>query len=211
MPSELRQALLANGRPATIRRCCVVKWEWIFFANVFMACVSFSVVMPSLWLYLSSLGATQTFYATVVASYSIGEAIGSVTLGALSNFCSTKTTLACCALISLSGALSYALADFVFVAISPNAAPAVVLAARLLQGIGSGGQACTNSLLQKQPRVPQTPILSHLSDKEPTIFPWHFPVPPSRATFPCHFPVCDTAISSPPHPNPTPPHPAPQL
>ena len=185
MPSELRQALLANGRPATIRRCCVVKWEWIFFANVFMACVSFSVVMPSLWLYISSLGATRTFYATVVASYSIGEAIGSVTLGALSNFCSTKTTLACCALISLSGALSYALADFVFVAISPNAAPAVVLAARLLQGIGSGGQACTNSLLQKQPRVPQTPILSHLSDKEPTIFPWHF----SRATFPCHLPV----------------------
>ena len=54
-----------------------VRWEWIFFANVFMACVSFSIVLPSLWLYLSALDGSQEFYAWVVAAFSIGEAIGS--------------------------------------------------------------------------------------------------------------------------------------
>ena len=46
-----------------------VRWEWIFFANVFMACVSFSIVLPSLWLYLSALDGSQEFYAWVVAAF----------------------------------------------------------------------------------------------------------------------------------------------
>ena len=115
-------------------------WQLIFFFNVFVACVSFSIVMPSLWLYLDKLGASEAFYAAVVAIYSVGEAIGSVTLGSLSNRAGTKRTLILCILLSASGALMYALADFYHRTISAQAAPAVVLLGRLFQGIGSGGQ-----------------------------------------------------------------------
>ena len=36
-------------------------WAPIFYANVFMACISFSVVMPSLWLYLHKMGSNHAF------------------------------------------------------------------------------------------------------------------------------------------------------
>ena len=38
--------------------------------------------MPSLFLYLDDMGASASFYALVVASYSVGEAVGSLALGA---------------------------------------------------------------------------------------------------------------------------------
>ena len=49
--------------------------------------------MPSLFLYLDDMGASASFYALVVASYSVGEAVGSLALGALSNFAGTRRTL----------------------------------------------------------------------------------------------------------------------
>ena len=39
------------------------------------------------------MGASASFYALVVASYSVGEAVGSLALGALSNFAGTPRTL----------------------------------------------------------------------------------------------------------------------
>ena len=86
------------------------------------------------------LGSTKAFYALVVASFSIGEAIGSVALGCVSNAIGTKRTLQLCAAISFTGASMYALADLCFRVCSKDAAPWVVLCGRLLQGVGSGGQ-----------------------------------------------------------------------
>ena len=118
----------------------LVPWQIIFYINVLLACVSFSIVMPTLYLYLDGMGASKAFYALVVAAFSVGEAIGSVTLGALSNYLGTKRTLQLCATLSFIGAMSYALGDFCFRSISRETAPSVVLVARLLQGVGSGGQ-----------------------------------------------------------------------
>ena len=115
-------------------------WAPIFYANVFMACISFSVVMPSLWLYLSKMGSNHTFYACVVSSYSIGEAAGSLMFGSLSNSFGTRRTLLLCCIVSCTGAVSYAMAYFVYTDISAWAAPFFVLLGRLLQGVGSGGQ-----------------------------------------------------------------------
>ena len=131
----LADPLLPSAEPQPL-----IPWQIIFFANVFMACVSFSIVMPTLFLYLDGMNASKAFYAFVVAAFSVGEAIGSMALGAVSNKLGTKRTLQLCATLSFCGATLYGLGDLCFRAISPDAAPGVVLIARTLQGIGSGGQ-----------------------------------------------------------------------
>mmetsp|Transcript_28420 Transcript_28420/g.59739 ORF Transcript_28420/g.59739 Transcript_28420/m.59739 type:complete len:577 (+) Transcript_28420:181-1911(+) len=122
------------------KRCSRLPWQVIFYMNVFGACISFSIVMPSLWGYLSLLGASRGFYAWAVAVYSIGEALGSVGLGALSHVLGTKNTLQLCTLISLVGGLQYGLAETCVGAYPPTVAPMAVFVSRLLQGIGSGGE-----------------------------------------------------------------------
>jgi len=116
-----------------------LSWRWIFFANVFFGCIAFSIVMPNLWLYLESMKATKAFYAFVVASFSCGEAIGAIAIGALSNHLGTKRSLVLCSCLGITGASSYALAYNIFEA-APHLGPIVVLAGRLLQGIGAGGR-----------------------------------------------------------------------
>lgn len=126
--------------PSSEKAQCVV-WQWVLYVNVFMACISFSIVMPSLYLYLADMGSSASFYALVVASYSVGEAVGSLALGALSNIAGTKSTLQLCALVSLCGSVSYGVADTIARQWDDGlVGPLVVLAARFLQGVGSGGQ-----------------------------------------------------------------------
>lgn len=151
---QLRDPLLARMRLPGRAPVSCIPWAAVFYINVFMACISFSIVMPSLFLYLQGMGANPAFYALVVAAYSIGEALGSVALGALSNVIGTKRTMQTCAMVSCSGALSYALADSCArpsaavlreaavgsQLVPPELGPFVVLAGRILQGIGSGGQ-----------------------------------------------------------------------
>jgi MFS family permease len=131
------EAPLAGGG-ARARRC--LSWEAVFYVNVFFACTSFSIVMPSLFIYLDSLGASTAFYAAVVATFSVGEAAGSLVLGGLSTRIGTKRTMQACAVCSFLGSNSYALADAVSRTLSPAAAPYLVLVGRMLQGTGSGGQ-----------------------------------------------------------------------
>lgn len=107
--------------------------------QVFFGCVAFSIVMPNLWLYLESMKATKAFYAFVVASFSCGEAIGAIAIGALSNHLGTKRSLVLCSCLGITGATSYALAYNIF-EVAPHLGPIVVLAGRLLQGIGAGGR-----------------------------------------------------------------------
>ena len=133
----LKEPLLTGERTPT---CGERHWAPIFYANVFMACISFSIVMPSLWLYLSEMGSGHLFYAMVVSSYSVGEALGSLLFGQLSVGLGVRNTLLVCCVVSGSGAVSYAMAYFVYTDVSQAAAPSVVLLGRLLQGIGSGGQ-----------------------------------------------------------------------
>lgn len=118
-------------------------WKWIFFANVFFGCIAFSIVMPNLWLYLESMHASTAFYAFVVASFSTGEAVGAIAIGALSNHIGTKRSLILCSCLGITGATSYALAFTIYRYTShvvPLLGPCVVLGGRLLQGIGAGGR-----------------------------------------------------------------------
>lgn len=112
-----------------------------------MACLSFSLVMPSLWHYLESLHSDEAFYAWVVAIYSVGQAVGSVAIGTLSTRIGTKLSLTLCFSLSLCASCAYALAGPIFVLwtdggkgqAGANGAPWAVLISRLLQGVGSGG------------------------------------------------------------------------
>ncbi len=139
-------------RPAASREP-LLHWTTIFFTNVFFACISFSIVMPSLYLYLSSMGASPSFYALVVAIYSVGEAFGSMALGSLSNLVGTRRAMQICALISMTGAISYAMADawhrlYGRSSGAPPVGPYMVLVGRLMQGVGSGGQqACEQAYI----------------------------------------------------------------
>ena len=58
----------------------------LFYFNVFFACVSFSIIMPSLAPYLERCGAGDpTFLAWVVCVYSLGEMVGSLMFGGMYN------------------------------------------------------------------------------------------------------------------------------
>ena len=137
--APLAEPLLADGAAPAPSGC--VLWQWVFYINVFMACISFSIVMPSLFLYLQEMGASASFYALVVASYSVGEAVGSLSLGAVSNRLGARRTLQLTALTSLVGSVSYSVADTLAgVADNGFVGPCTVLLGRFLQGVGSGGQ-----------------------------------------------------------------------
>ena len=108
-----------------------------------MACISFSIVMPSLYIYLTALEASASFYALVVAMFSVGEAFGSLGLGALSTYIGTKRTMQLCSTCSFIGSVSYSLAQVCHDHFLPELGPLVVLFGRTMQGVGSGGQQAT--------------------------------------------------------------------
>ena len=132
-PSSLRESFLPASQRDT-------SWKFIFMTNVFFGCISFSIVMPNLWLYLHSMHVSKAFYAGVVASFSVGEALGAIAVGSLSNNIGTKSSLKLCSCLGMTGASSYALAKLVYVGLSRDVAPFVVLGGRLLQGISAGGR-----------------------------------------------------------------------
>ena len=110
------------------------------------------------------MGASTTFYALVVAAFSVGEALGSLFLGTLSNAIGCST-LQLCTLLSLTGSSSYALADTIAREGSMALGPPVVLLGRLLQGIGSGGQQAVEQtyLSVAAPPEQRTQLTSKLS------------------------------------------------
>ena len=59
------------------------KHTWLipFFINIFLACASFSIVMPTLTAYILHINAPLAFLPWVVSSYSAGEMFGSVVIG----------------------------------------------------------------------------------------------------------------------------------
>lgn len=61
-----------------------------FYANVFFACVSFSIVMPSIWKYIEIHGGDNNFLALVLLIYSLGEFGGCLVFGYLHDYFSTR-------------------------------------------------------------------------------------------------------------------------
>jgi MFS family permease len=112
------------------------EWGWrvIFLVNVFLACVSFSIVLPSLWPYLETFKQNENFLASVLAMYSIGEFIGSVIWGYVFDKASMRTSLWTCIVTGFVGSLLYALGMYF------SFGHWLVLAGRFIQGLWTGGQ-----------------------------------------------------------------------
>lgn len=120
-------------------------WLLPFFVNIFFACASFSIVMPSLSPYLLEVGAPMSCLPWAVASYSVGEMIGSVAIGSFYEF-ATKTyalgrgprlSMIMCICFGIVGSLLYAFAGWVE---NDFVAKNFIVAGRFFQGVWTGGQ-----------------------------------------------------------------------
>lgn len=121
-------------------------WLLPFFANIFLACASFSIVMPSLAPYILDIGAPLAFLPWVVSSYSVGEMFGSVAIGHFYEY-SAKTfetpgrgprvSMMLCILLGVVGSAMYAVAGWIDDVV---VAKYCLLLARLVQGVWTGGQ-----------------------------------------------------------------------
>ena len=83
--------------------------------------------------------------------FSVGEAVGSIALGSLSNVIGTKRTMQLCAVCSFIGSTSYSLADLVHLQFSPSLAPYVAtprLIAVLEAAFGSPGVGAVTTTAQ---------------------------------------------------------------
>lgn len=115
--------------------------------TVFLACVSFAIVMPSLWPYLEGLGASKRFLALVVSFYSVGEGVGAVVFGALAARRRTRAVMLEATLIGGVGSALYATAPLWR---DPRLGAGAVFLARFAQGVWTGGaQAAQQTHLAK--------------------------------------------------------------
>lgn len=121
-------------------------WLIPFFINIFLACASFSIVMPSLTVYILHCNAPLDFLPWVVSAYSIGEMIGSVAIGHYYEY-ATKTydrlghgpklSLMLCMSLGVIGSAMYSAAGWIG---DDTGAKYCLLFARLIQGLWTGGQ-----------------------------------------------------------------------
>lgn len=115
------------------------------FTTVFLSCVSFAIVLPSLWSYLQTLGAHKSFLAYVICIYSVGEALGALYFGAQFRSKAAKRVLQSAAGLGALGSVLYVLAYDRLVL-----GPYCVLFSRLLCGLWTGGaQAVQQAYLQR--------------------------------------------------------------
>jgi len=115
-------------------------WLLLFKVQVFFSCVAFSIIVPSIAPYLERMGAAEYVLGVAVAVYSLGEMVGSTIFG---NWMSVavrrdpdrgpKRALLTTILVGLLGSVLYVVAD-------AKQAPLLVIAARFLSGVWTGGK-----------------------------------------------------------------------
>lgn len=107
------------------------------YVTVFLSCISFSIVMPTLWPYLYTLGGAPFDLAAVVASYSVGEALGALLFAHVAKHLPTRRAMVLCQLCGVVGSLLY---------VYPF--KLAVLTGRIMHGLWTGGsQAVQQSYL----------------------------------------------------------------
>jgi hypothetical protein len=121
-------------------------WLIPFFVNIFLACASFSIIRPSLAPYLLQIGAPLSFLPWVVSLYSVGEMMGSASIGIFYEYATRtykvegrgpRVSLLMCAVFGIVGSMLYAAAGWIDDA---YVARQCILWGRFLQGIWTGGQ-----------------------------------------------------------------------
>jgi len=133
------------------------KWLLPFLINIFLACASFSIVMPSLTSYILHINAPLDFLPWVVSTYSAGEMFGSVAIGHYYEYATKtydkiglgpKSSLMICMSLGVVGSALYVSAGWIQ---DTTIAKYCLLGARFIQGMWTGGQQsveqgkiCTN-------------------------------------------------------------------
>ena len=152
------------GRPARPRRCCAsCRCDiWIVLTLIGWQGIDMSVTLPSLWLYIQSLGGSKTTYGTAGA---VANAVGFVAaplFGWLSDRVSSKGIIVFSLVLQGLGGLVYSSA-----ALFPHPAagsassggelgpgdytgPYLVIVARFLIGLASGSGATARAYLTRQ-------------------------------------------------------------
>eukprot|EP00038_Savillea_parva_P010887 m.193534 g.193534 ORF g.193534 m.193534 type:complete len:663 (+) comp18946_c0_seq1:59-2047(+) len=123
-------------------------WLVVVLANVFFACASFSIAIPTLYGYLAQLAGTRAplgsrplFYALTVSVYSIGEAVGSVVFGwGYAKAPGPKTAILATIFVGLAGSLLFAGAGMYAVKDPSATAAWIAFTGRAVQGLWTGGQ-----------------------------------------------------------------------
>ena len=122
------------------------KWLFPFFINIFLACASFSIVMPSLTSYILHINAPLDFLPWVVSTYSAGEMFGSVAIGHYYEYATKtyrtiglgpKSSLMICMSLGMVGSALYVSAGWIQ---DKTIAKYCLLGARFIQGMWTGGQ-----------------------------------------------------------------------
>ena len=123
-----------------------LSWLIPFCVNIFLACVSFSIVQPSLAAYLNQIGAPISYLPWVVSSYSIGEMLGSVAIGSFYEYAvrtfkvlgrGPRYSIFMCLMFGIVGSVLYACAGWIQ---DTNVAKYCIVIGRVLQGISTGGR-----------------------------------------------------------------------
>ena len=123
-------------------------WVPLFKVQVFFSCVSFSIIVPSIANYLDRMGAEEYVLGVAVAVYSLGEMVGSAVFGrAMTRVLRSdpdvgpRTVLLRTIVFGVVGSALYVAADDLGQrpAYRPYA-PWVVVAARFLGGVWTGGK-----------------------------------------------------------------------
>ncbi|XP_071950391.1 major facilitator superfamily domain-containing protein 8-like [Antedon mediterranea] len=114
----------------------------IMYLTMFLSSLGFSMVMPSVWPYLTRIdnNATKTFLGWVVASYSLGQLLSSPICGVWGNIRGAREPLVFSLILSIGANLLYA---FLQAIKSHNAE--YMLVARLLLGFSAGNTAVARS------------------------------------------------------------------
>lgn len=103
---------------------------FLLILNEFMAQVSFSIVLPSIWNYLQKLGSTESMMGWAIAIDSVGAVISNIVVGRWLDQSSCTRVLFWTLLLSVIGNYMYA---------SATGATAILIG-RLLVGLASGNE-----------------------------------------------------------------------
>lgn len=128
------------------------------YLSVFLSCVSFAIIMPSIWPYMDTLNSNKSFLAWVVASYSVGEAVGALFLGCLTGAFSTRHAMIAATAVGATGSILYAAAERF-----PNEGLGLwlIFVGRFAQGMWTGGAQAIQTVYLAE--------VLPLSDLTPTI------------------------------------------
>ena len=136
-----------RGSVREVNECCRQppheQWVPLFKVQVFFSCVSFSIIVPSIALYLERIGAAQWVLGVAVAVYSLGEMVGSAVFGRAMTralredpAAGPRTALLQTMFFGVAGSALYVAADGLGRSEATRSiAPAVVVAGRFLGGV----------------------------------------------------------------------------